>query len=200
MPRIHLKPFSPEYADGSGKAEEAARRCDMPGCAAGGTHKAPKSRSLSDYYWFCYQHVEEYNRAWDFFSGMSQKDIEGQIVRSTLWDRDTRRYDGMAALEANLYRKAWQTYHFTEKKPPKEKTTVGISSDSPEFQAMAIMGLEPPLAMTTIKMRYKELVKKYHPDVNRDDPGAEELLKSINMAYTILKIACEKYEKMNLSS
>ncbi|MBI4031384.1 MAG: DnaJ domain-containing protein [Proteobacteria bacterium] len=167
----------------------------MPGCAAEGVHKAPKSRSLSDYYRFCYQHVEEYNRAWDFFSGMSQKDIEGHVVRSTLWDRDTRRYDGMAAFETTLYRKAWQTYHYTEKEPSKTTPgTGGINSDTPEFQAMAVMGLEPPLAMTAIKTRYKELVKKYHPDINRDDPRAEELLKSINMAYTILKLACEKYE------
>lgn len=167
----------------------------MPGCAAEGSHKAPKDRNLQDHYWFCYEHVQEYNSAWDYFSGMSAMDIENHIVRSMLWDRPTRRFDGLAALEEQLYRKAWQTYHHTDKEPPKEKSTMaGINRDSPEFQAMAIMGLEPPLAMAAIKTRYKELVKKYHPDVNRDDPNAEELLKSINMSYTILRLACEKYE------
>lgn len=194
MPKIRLKPFSVEFAD-DGRKTPAKRECNMPGCPAEGSHKAPKDRSLQGHYWFCYEHVQEYNSAWDYFSGMSAQDIESHIVKSMLWDRPTRRYDGLAALEGQLYRKAWQTYHFTEKEPPKEKpSAVGISRDSPEFQAMAVMGLGPPLAMVSIKARYKELVKKYHPDVNRDDPTAEEMLKSINMAYTILRLACEKYE------
>lgn len=165
----------------------------MPGCASEGTHKAPKDRSLQDHYRFCYEHVLEYNSAWDFFSGMSAKDIESHMIKSMLWDRPTRRFDGYAALEKQLHSKTWQTYHFTEQEPPKAKPS-DINRDSPEFQAMAIMGLEPPLVMTAIKARYKELVKKYHPDVNREDPNAGELLKSINMAYTILRLACEKYE------
>ena len=61
---------------------------------------------------------------------------------------------------------------------------------------MLIMGLEPPLDLKTIKARYKELAKQYHPDLNRGDKAAEDLLKSINMAYTILKLSYEKYEKL----
>ena len=171
----------------------------MPGCSGHGEHKAPKDRSLSAHYWFCYPHIQEYNSAWDYFSGMSQKDIETHIVRGMLWDRPTRRYDGLAALEEKLYRSAWQTYHYTDKDPPRREnhhSSAGIGRDTPEYQAMAIMGLEPPLTMIAIKARYKELVKKYHPDVNREDPNAEDIIKSINMSYTILRLACEKYETM----
>src|SRR5690606_5740123 len=134
--------------------------------------------------WFCLEHVQDYNKAWDFFSGMSQTDIESHIIRSALWDRPTRRYDAYAELEEKLYRKAWQTYHDTEKEPPKntEQRKRQIDTNTPEFQAMAIMGLEPPLTLDGIKMRYRELVKKYHPDINPDDHKAEELLKNINMA------------------
>jgi len=42
--------------------------------------------------------------------------------------------------------------------------------------------------------RYKILVKKFHPDVNPDDPKAEEMIKTVNMSYTILKLAYEKFE------
>ena len=38
--------------------------------------------------------------------------------------------------------------------------------------------------------------KKYHPDLNGHDPVAEELLKKINMAYTILKMAYQKFESL----
>jgi curved DNA-binding protein CbpA len=49
------------------------------------------------------------------------------------------------------------------------------------------LGLEPPLSLDRLKRRYKELVKKHHPDANGGDRGAEERLKSINEAYTTLR-------------
>jgi hypothetical protein len=200
MPKITLKPKSPEFADDTNSKLHKARHCDMPGCRATGDCKAPKDRSLKDHYWFCTDHVTEYNKAWDFFSGMSQQDIEEQIVRSALWDRPTRRFDPHAreAATENLHRKSWQTYHFSDDEPKKEKSrTAGIDRNTPEFEAMAIMGLEPPLSLKVIKARYKELVKIHHPDINGGDKKSEEMLKSVNMAYTILKLACEKYEKLS---
>ncbi|MFZ0695495.1 MAG: DnaJ domain-containing protein, partial [Alphaproteobacteria bacterium] len=38
-----------------------------------------------------------------------------------------------------------------------------------------------------IKARYKELVKRHHPDTHGGDKAAEEKLKLINEAYGILK-------------
>jgi DnaJ-domain-containing protein 1 len=170
------------------------RSCDMPGCPGLGDHKAPKDRSLSDYYWFCFDHVQEYNKAWDFFSGMSPADIEKHIVDSMTGDRPTRRYDTMAGRAEDLRQKAWQTYNFTESEPPKQKTAPAVNT--PEFEALAIMGLEPPVTLENIKAKYKQLAKKYHPDHNRTDPAAEELLKKINMAYTVLKVAYQKFEDL----
>lgn len=209
MPQIFLKPNSPEFAD-SDSPKEYTRSCDMPGCGHIADHKAPKNRGLSDYYHFCLDHVQEYNKAWDFFSGMSQSDIESQILQSMLWDRPTRRYDpaAAAAMEEDLLRKAHETRFFHKRQTygntdhgQEKQRQEHFSSDSdmrpaPEIEAMAIMGLEPPIDLAGIKAKYKELVKKYHPDVNRDDPKAEDLLKSINMAYTILRAAFESYEKM----
>lgn len=199
MSRIRLKPQSAEYADDDSDHTPPTRGCDMPGCRAEGVHKAPRDRSLQNHFWFCFDHVQEYNRAWDYFSGMSQKDIEDHIVRSALWDRPTRRYDGLAAMGDKIRRAAWKTYHFTDEEPPEPQPrtrTAGIDHGSPEFQALALMGLEPPLTLKIIKARYKELVKKHHPDVNQGSPESEELLKRINMAYTILKMSFEKFERL----
>ncbi len=196
MPRIYLKPNSAEYADEKQKNQRACG-CDMPGCDEVADFKAPKDRSLNEYYRFCLTHVQEYNQAWDFFSGMAPIDIEEHVVRSTLGDRPTWRYDNFANLESELNRRAWQHYHFSDSEPkngPAPESPFG--RNSPEWQAMAIMHLEPPLSLKDVKARYKELVKKHHPDVNRGDPKSEELLKSINMAYTILKLAYEKFEKL----
>ncbi len=208
MPKIELKPNSPEYHDGkkSGPTRTpGVRVCQMPECREHGEYKAPKDRNLSDYYWFCLEHVQEYNKAWNYFSGMSLDDIEDYINKATTWDRPTQRYDTMANAEA-IRTKAWQTYHFTDKEPPRADSGTGSGSgnrgygsftrNTPEFDAMIIMGLEPPLDLNKIKERYRLLAKKYHPDLNREDKDAEELLKKINMAYTVLKIAYQKYETL----
>lgn len=198
MPRIQLKPNSPEFADPKDKPK-GARPCDMPGCREHGEFRAPKARETDSYYWFCLPHVQEYNKAWDFFSGMSNAEVEDHILRSALWDRPTRKFHSDASLKEKLHTRAWQAYNYTEQEPKPDQSRnyrkSQISRHSPEYEAMAIMGLEPPLDLSTLRARYKELVKKYHPDVNRDDPKAEDILKRVNMAYTILKLAHEKFEK-----
>ena len=171
----------------------------MPGCAHEAEHRAPKTKELKEYYWFCKEHIQEYNKAWNYFEGMSIEDMEEHIARSTVWDRPTRRSDAAGNAEA-IKRKAWQTYHFTDDEPPKDymggsenRGRYAGNRQTPEFEALAIMGLEPPVDLEKVKARYKALAKKYHPDLNRDNPDAEELLKKINMAYTVLKLAYQKF-------
>ena len=198
MPRIHLKPKSPEFAEQ--KKNVGTKACDMPGCLQHGEHRAPKDRSLNENYWFCFDHVKEYNAAWDFFSGMNANEVEAQILNSLYGDRPTWRYDVDGAAADALRRAAWQTYHYTEKEPPKDYGAKNRTSEAerltPEYEALMIMGLEPPVTLPVIKTRYKELAKKYHPDLNPNDPKAEDLLKTINMAYTILKLSYAKFEQL----
>lgn len=201
MPKIQLKPNSPEFAEGKKKAR--AKACDMPGCPEHGEHRAPKDRALTDHYWFCYNHVADYNKAWDFFSGMAASEVEDHILKSMYGDRPTWRYDVDGAAAENLRRAMWQTYHNTDEEPPRDYGDTGprhhkaaSNPNTPEFEALAIMGLEPPITLAGIKARYKELAKKHHPDLNPGDKTAEDLLKSINMAYTILKLSYAKFEKL----
>ena len=72
-----------------------------------------------------------------------------------------------------------------------------IPTLTPEGEALAIMDLEAPVTLLEIKTRYKTLAKKYHPDLNPGDSKAEDLLKTINMAYTILKLSYAKFEKLD---
>ena len=51
-----------------------------------------------------------------------------------------------------------------------------------------ILGVNKNSTDDEIKKAYKKLAKKYHPDLNRDDPKtAEQKMKEINVAYDILK-------------
>ena len=51
-------------------------RCDYPGCTKKGEYRAPKDRKLKDYYWFCLEHVQEYNAKWNYYDGISTDEPE----------------------------------------------------------------------------------------------------------------------------
>ena len=50
-----------------------------------------------------------------------------------------------------------------------------------------ILGVDRQASAQEIKKAYKKLAKKWHPDLNHDDPKtAEQKMKEINVAYTTL--------------
>jgi len=196
MPKIVLKDKSPEYADAHIEPNKVT--CDMPNCPHHASHRAPKHRGLDEYYSFCVDHVGEYNKAWDFFSGMSNREVQDHVESSMYGDRPTwARAENIT--EDDLRAAAHNTQHFSDydSHPHNERKHKFYGDrNTPEFEAMALMGLAPPVTLDEIKAQYKKLAKKHHPDLNRDNPDAEELLKKINMAYTILKLAFEEYKNL----
>lgn len=49
-----------------------------------------------------------------------------------------------------------------------------------------VLGVDKNVDESTLKKTYRKLSKKYHPDVNKDDPSAEEKFKEVAEAYNIL--------------
>lgn len=206
MPKIRLKPNSAEYDDEV--KENNVLHCEMPGCNKPALHRAPKDRALSEYYHFCTDHIIEYNKAWDFFSGMNTSEVEEHIYSSQYGNRPTWKYGvNDKTPEDHLRDRIWQTYNGFDDEDLKRQqeqekaqhtgaSSQNFSIHSQEFQALSIMGLEPPTTLKEIKKQYKALAKKHHPDMNQNSKKSEELLKQINMSYTILKLAYEKFEKL----
>ncbi len=50
-----------------------------------------------------------------------------------------------------------------------------------------ILGVDRNASQEEISKAYKNLARKYHPDLNKDNPEAEKKFKEVNEAYTVLK-------------
>lgn len=51
-----------------------------------------------------------------------------------------------------------------------------------------VLGVDKNASEAELKKAYKKMARKYHPDLNRDDPkAAEEKFKEVNEAYDVLK-------------
>lgn len=164
----------------------APRRCQAPGCLELGEHRAPRSRSaLNDYYWFCLEHVRAYNQSWDFFRGMSDDDVQRFQRDAVIGHRPTWRMSDRAARAAALgeFRDSFQLFGRGARveEPPEARHV-------PKHvrKAMNELGLQGRPDLQQIKMRYKQLVKRYHPDANGGDRSVEERFKAITAAYRTL--------------
>jgi hypothetical protein len=187
-------------ARGNGRADapdDADRRpCDHKGCGERGVYRAPMApERLRDYYWFCLQHVREYNRAWNYCAGKSEADIEAQIRSDTVGWRPTwplgRLGGGFARARFDRMRDGFGL--FEDERTAASEHRAGGGARGPrdpaadEREACDVMGLSPPLTVAALKACYIQLVKRHHPDANGGDKAAEERLKLINQAYALLK-------------
>jgi len=56
-----------------------------------------------------------------------------------------------------------------------------------QLDALATLNLEENASLHEIKARYKELVKRFHPDANGGNRGTEERLRQVIKAYGHLR-------------
>jgi len=165
------------------------RSCDMPGCEAAGQYKAPKSpRSLRDYWWFCLDHVRAYNATWDYCKGMTPAQIEQMLRADTAWGRPSwplGRLGSGGGWDEEFLR---DPLHLLAQGRLKRGNPRAAERTPPELRApLATLGLSWPTTLDAVKLRYKELAKRHHPDANGGDRAAEERLKDINLAYATLR-------------
>jgi hypothetical protein len=171
-------------------AQPQQRVCEQPGCRLCGEYRAPRARDrLTDYRWFCLEHVREYNKKWDYYAGLGADQIEAHIRADTIWRRPVwplgaRRNGGPyvhivdpfdLADDAGLGERSQPRHDGSEQLTPAERNALGV------------LELSWPLTRADVKSRYKELVKLHHPDANGGAREAEEKLKQINVAYSTLR-------------
>jgi DnaJ-domain-containing protein 1 len=182
-PRYKLHPF---FED----PPPPKRTCERLGCQNTADYRAPISATrLREYHWFCLDHVREYNLSWDYYKRMSQEEIERARREDATWQRPTWKF-GHNPSSSFFPGKGSDPFHFFEGLHTHKNsyhTNNWLPPHSEAAKALKILDLTLPLDAQTLKKRYKELAKKYHPDVNFGCSQSEEYLKKINQAYNTLK-------------
>ncbi len=160
----------------------------MPACGAAGEFRAPKSRTnLNEYWWFCLEHVRAYNGSWDFYKGMSPAEMENHLRADTAWQRPSWPLGslGASAWDEDNLRDPLRILAAARVDRSRPRTANQPPADLKE--PLATLGIAWPTTLDVVKTRYKELAKKHHPDANGGSRSAEEMLKTINLAYAALR-------------
>lgn len=205
-PTKHRSRFANELRIKRSKpAAKATRLCEKPGCKSPGEHRAPKSRtSLNEFHWFCLDHVREYNLSWDYFRGMSAGEVDAFQKAALVGNRPTWKLGDRASgtnPKMQIYFRGGQVdpsivFNDGPKANPKGDPADKRrgKDEKPDFHrskmqlaSLETLHLEPDATLQDVKARFKELVKRFHPDANGGDRGAEERLRQVIKAYGQLR-------------
>lgn len=162
---------------------DKAYPCSVPGCGEPGGYKAPLSReALSEYRWFCLEHVREHNAKWDYFAGLGPDEIEAFMKESVTGHRPTWTREGASRRYTKLQHALNDFLNFAGK--PRQPDAPPLSGKLK--RALAMLELDYPYTEKTLKSQYRLLVKQHHPDLNRGNKDSEERFKQVTAAYTLL--------------
>ncbi|MGE0282274.1 MAG: J domain-containing protein [Rhizobiaceae bacterium] len=200
-----MKPYSQYFEkirvrrDPEAEVKSRAPVCQWDGCNEPGTHRAPVGRlAEGQYFKFCFEHVREYNKGFNYFSGLKDSEITRYQKEALTGHRPTWKMGTSggqrSAPDFAQQRSGRAGYHNRMRDPfnlfgsnqntPRERQAKPL-----EAKALETLGLTVKATATEIKARYKELVKRHHPDANGGDRGSEERFREVLQAYRMLKQA-----------
>ena len=191
--RIRIGPSEAEEV-----VEADARRCDHPGCTKAGEFRAPMGRGKEGkFFQFCLDHVKAYNATYNYFAGMNDEALAAYAKQEEIGHRPTwklgvnskaarmsqrgRKANGEAGADMHDAFNLFGSRNKQQAAQPESR--VGIVAR----KALDTLGLDDTADSAAIKARYKELVKRFHPDANGGDRSREGTLQEILKAYQQLK-------------
>ena len=175
----------------TGASESANRPCDFPGCREKGVHRAPKSSEhLDEFFWFCRDHVREYNLKWNFFGTATDEEFQKLLDKDRLWERETkpfsRKDDGRAWARLGVD-DPMQLLGEKATLNPGRVSNATRKLPSTERKALEILDARDTWTKTEIRKQYKSLVKDLHPDMNAGDRSDEDRLQEVVWAWDQIK-------------
>ncbi|WP_183481236.1 J domain-containing protein [Komagataeibacter kakiaceti] len=170
------------------------RCCDMHDCGQPAGYRAPRSRdALNSYFWFCLEHVREYNSRWDYYRGMSPGQIEAHIRADVSWNRPSWKLGqgnaGQAFSEEEVLDPLDLLKGAARARASARRQQADRRAEAPDAlkYPLGVLDLGWPVSLDELKARYKDLARQHHPDANGGDRRAEERFKGINIAYTTVR-------------
>ncbi len=165
--------------------------CQWAGCKEKATNFAPKGPNATGRWHYCVKHVREYNQSYNFFAGMDddavlayQKDaLTGHRPTWKMGTGKRRVKPDLSALGGS--EDPFGLFDGTGKEQKKRVETRVIRNA--ERKAFEALSLEVSATAVQVKARYKDLVKRHHPDANGGDRSTEDRLIEIIQAYNYLK-------------
>ncbi|MFN3227250.1 MAG: J domain-containing protein [Hyphomicrobiales bacterium] len=205
---IRIKPRGKAKA---AKPKAEAPPCGWEGCEKKGEHRAPKGRDQEgEFHWFCLEHVQAYNKSYNYFSGMNDEDLTKYQKASMTGHRPTwewgkngkaetvKKRRGPKPTASGKPRKPWaddagadpfalfgDAGEAAAEKARRQTRTVGNAAR----KSFAALGLDTDADAEAVKARFKDLAKRLHPDLNKGDRRSEERLRDVIQAYNTLKAA-----------
>jgi DnaJ domain len=167
--------------------------CQWAGCKEKATHRAPKGRGREKDYWrFCLDHVRQYNQSYNFFAGMSDAAVMAYQKDALTGHRPTWKM----GTGKGSFRPDFQS--FGGGADPFGLFGDGVRAEqqaraetrpvrNAERKALDVLGLGADATALQVKTRFKELVKRHHPDANGGDRSTEDRLIEIIQSYNYLK-------------
>jgi hypothetical protein len=176
-----------------------ARHCSHPGCTEAGEFRAPPEEGPRSGYngpaewrYFCLDHVREFNAGYNFFTGMTADEIHAQQRPYAGWERETRAFSATAQGGTPRWADfidpldAIQARYGTGGQQARKD---GRPLSDADRRALKTLGLDADADRRSLRQRYSELVRRYHPDRNGGDRAHEKKLQQVIEAYTLLKKA-----------
>ena len=162
--------------------------CDWNNCRKIGEFKAPIEKDNSKKYrLLCIDHIKEFNKNWNYFSGMDDDQIFEFLKSDMTWHKPTQSFSS----SDNFFKILWNSALKDELDKTRLKSDFNhmgkFKFNQNDIKAFSVLGATIGLKWEKIQTKFKKLVKKFHPDMNAGDKKYEEKLKIITLAYTQLK-------------
>lgn len=180
-------------------AHPNARNCAISGCGKAGDYRAPKPsrdsfiKDDASWLWLCLEHVREYNANWNYYKDMTEEEVTQHWRNDLSWERPSwplgkwksgQFYQNPHAHVKDPFGFFNANEHIYQKK---HDASPAVSYTEEEKQAILFFDLHDSLSKDSLQVIYRELVKKYHPDLNPGCKKSADMIKRINLNYGILK-------------
>lgn len=183
-----------------GRVKGSQRPCEWPGCGEAGEFRAPGARASGfdgpgQYRWFCLDHIRAFNAGYDYFEGMSPEEIWAAQSPIHGWEQEARAFRPTAGVDSAP---RWADFadpldaisqRARRAKEAMRPTTWadGRIATPEEKRALDVLGLGMDADRRALRVRYSDLVHRYHPDRNGGDRSHEVKLQQVVEAYQMLR-------------